>query len=741
MHSLLQRQIRRYVGETNAPPPAEGWERFIDAVNNAYEQFDRDRILLERSLELTAQDVLEANSKLRAAFDAFPDILLRLDSDGKVMDYTAGRTTRLQLQEQVLSKPLRDAIRWEDTAALEDAVARVQQTKEIVSVETTLVGSTGSEWYEARVAPLLDDQIIVVIRNVSERRRMEEELRSRERQQAAVAALGQRGLAAHDLSQLLDEAVKLVAETLQVEHSTVWELQREGRSLLVRAGLGWSQSRGAPETMDVGDWLPAVSKAFLAGEPLVIEDFGTDLRFGARRVAHGYGLKSGMMVRIPGLHQPFGALSAYTDQVREFARDDAHFLQAAANVLAAAVNRIAAERDLQEAKDAAEERTRELKALLEISSVVGSTLELRPLLGFVLDGFKRAIDYSAATITVFDRDTPVILDYRGPLPRERLVGLRLPIESEPAGLVREIATRRRPLITDDLGGVSVLSRYLAQEGLLPVDREYENDVRSQMTVPLVAHGRVIGSLGIVHQTPGFYTERHARLAMAFAQQAATAIENARLYEEARGKAALEERQRLARELHDSVSQALYGIALNASAAEELFDVAPDRTRSLLGDVLHLADAAMAEMRSLIFELRPESLAQEGLVGAIEKQAAALEARHGLQVRVAMTTEPELPLPMKEALYRVAQEAMHNAAKHARARTLQVVLEVRGEELGLLVVDDGRGFNPKGDFPGHLGLQSMRERAAAVGGTLEIDSAPSLGTRLHARVPLRQPLHC
>jgi signal transduction histidine kinase len=259
---------------------------------------------------------------------------------------------------------------------------------------------------------------------------------------------------------------------------------------------------------------------------------------------------------------------------------------------------------------------------------------------------------------------------------------------------------------------------------------------SILSVPMRTRQRVVGAISISNKlhASGF-TDRDAELATLFAQQAAVAIENARLYDEVRGKAALEERQRLARELHDSVSQALFGIALNASTADELFDAQPDEVRGLLKEVLGLAEAALAELRALIFELRPESLEREGLVGALEKQAAAVQARHGLKVRLDVAGEPDLPEPAKEALYRVAQEALHNAAKHARAHRVVVVLEVGDSDVGLLVADDGRGFDPQREFPGHLGLQSMRERAAAVGGTLEIESAPGEGTRLRARIPL------
>jgi signal transduction histidine kinase len=231
--------------------------------------------------------------------------------------------------------------------------------------------------------------------------------------------------------------------------------------------------------------------------------------------------------------------------------------------------------------------------------------------------------------------------------------------------------------------------------------------------------------------PDYFTRHHADLALAFANQAAVAVENARLYGEAQGKAALEERQRLARELHDSVSQALFGIALGASAARRRLDIDPPRVAESLDYVLSLADAALTEMRALIFELRPETLEKDGLVVALERHAAATQARHEIAVETALGEEPDVPLATKEALYRVAQEAMHNAVKHARPTRISLILARGPDGLVLEVRDDGIGFEPTGSFPGHLGLVSMRERVQHLGGTVDVESAPGCGTAIRA----------
>jgi len=220
-----------------------------------------------------------------------------------------------------------------------------------------------------------------------------------------------------------------------------------------------------------------------------------------------------------------------------------------------------------------------------------------------------------------------------------------------------------------------------------------------------------------------------------AEQARRREREARLLSEhAQELAALQERQRLARELHDSVSQALYGISLGVHTALEALDSDPGEAIAPLEYVIALAEVGLAEMRALIFELRPESLATEGAIAALTKQVAILRTRYKLSVDAQLGEEPALSLERKQALYRIAQEALHNIVKHARARTVLLRLNRQDGKLILEVCDDGKGFDPTGPFPGHLGLHSIQERAAWLGGTCSIESAPAQGTCLRVRIP-------
>jgi signal transduction histidine kinase len=272
-----------------------------------------------------------------------------------------------------------------------------------------------------------------------------------------------------------------------------------------------------------------------------------------------------------------------------------------------------------------------------------------------------------------------------------------------------------------------------------VSRWLESQYKVKFSVPLYVKNKNYGALTLYYRQKRRFSAEDIALALAFADQAALAFETARLYSEAQGKAALEERQRLARELHDSVSQALFGIALGTNSAITLLEQGRDsmRVQQALEYVLSLAETGMAEMRALIFELRPESLETEGLLAGITKQAASLKSRHRIEVQLEMCEEePDLSLEVKEALYRICQEALHNIIKHAHAKEVKLGLNwQKGVEVQLEIRDNGVGFDPNGSFPGHLGLRSMRERVERLRGRFVIDSLPGSGTHLKVYFPV------
>jgi PAS domain S-box-containing protein len=211
-----------------------------------------------------------------------------------------------------------------------------------------------------------------------------------------------------------------------------------------------------------------------------------------------------------------------------------------------------------------------------------------------------------------------------------------------------------------------------------------------------------------------------------------------LRRQAAALAANEERANLARELHDSVTQALFSMGLTARALELLLDRDPAAARQKLAELRELQKDALAEMRTLIFELRPQGLETDGLAQALRNHGAAVQSRTGMAVSVEVEYEERLPLDVEESLYRIAQEALHNVVKHANAQNARITLGRAGRELRLVVEDDGIGFDPSAAPRGHLGLVGMRQRAERIGGELDISRRPGGGSKVKVRVPVARP---
>ncbi|MFD7878672.1 GAF domain-containing sensor histidine kinase [Streptomyces sp. NPDC059766] len=233
-----------------------------------------------------------------------------------------------------------------------------------------------------------------------------------------------------------------------------------------------------------------------------------------------------------------------------------------------------------------------------------------------------------------------------------------------------------------------------------------------------------------------FTREDEELLSILAQHAAIALTNARLYERSRELTIVEERSRLAHELHDAVSQKLFSLRLTAQAAAALVDRDPARAKGELQQVAALAAEATDELRAAVVELRPAALDEDGLVATLRTQTQVLDRAHTARVTFTAHKFRALPAAQEEAVLRVAQEALHNALRHSGAAHVDVTVGRHGRGAVLRVTDDGGGFEPQTvrQAGRHLGLVSMRDRASGVGGTLTVESAPGKGTTIELEVP-------
>jgi len=259
---------------------------------------------------------------------------------------------------------------------------------------------------------------------------------------------------------------------------------------------------------------------------------------------------------------------------------------------------------------------------------------------------------------------------------------------------------------------------------------YRGDVAptALLAVPLHVREGVVGALDAVNK-PGGFTEEDLRVTSLFADQAAIAIENARLYGQARELAAAQERQRLARDLHDAVTQTLFSASLIAEVLPRLWERSPEEGRRRLEELRQLTRGALAEMRTLLLELRPGALTDVGLGDLLRQLAEAVTGRARLPVALSVESQCSLPPLVQVALYRIAQEALNNIVKHAGASQAHVVVRCDPERVELRITDNGRGFDLEGVSSEHLGLRIMRERADSVGATIAIRSEIERGTHV------------
>lgn len=369
-------------------------------------------------------------------------------------------------------------------------------------------------------------------------------------------------------------------------------------------------------------------------------------------------------------------------------------------------------------------RKQEQDTLLTISHTLASTLKLQP--GLILDQLRGIVKYTRCGFFAVENSTLITLALRGAPRLEQSPQHQIRLQGQET---RDILLNgRRPIRITDLSDenpkAQLIRSLLEDEAADPGER-----MRSWIWVPLAVKKRLIGGLCFAHKKLNYFSTHQVSLIQSVANQVAITMVNTELYGQARALAVMEERQRLARDLHDAINQSLFTAGIIAEVIPRLWEQDQALARSSLKDLHRLTRSAQAEMRALLAELRPSTLIDTDLGELIKQLGYALSGRVDVPVVVNTSEKINIPPNVQIVFYRICQEALNNIAKHANASRVDIDLQQDGGELTLRIRDNGSGFDPKQMTSGQYGLQMMQERADELGAQLTITSQPGQGTEI------------
>lgn len=379
--------------------------------------------------------------------------------------------------------------------------------------------------------------------------------------------------------------------------------------------------------------------------------------------------------------------------------------------------------DRKRAEEALRKAHNEISALYNVASVASSSLDLDTILERSLDRVLATMKSDKGAVHLWDEEGKTLhLAAQQGIPPD--VMAQIDPVTPGGGPVGWVFESGKPLMTPS---IAIDPRAPQTVGT--------SAVHTYVGVPMRAKGKVLGVFSVFGKAEHQFDVEEMTLLASIADQVGVAVEHARLYQQAEQLAVMEERERLARDLHDSVTQSLYSLTLFAEAGRRLIKAGDlERAEGYLARLGETAQDALKEIRLLVHELRPSALEREGLVGAIQQRLGAVERRAGVKAHLLVDDVIELPAPVEEGLYRTAQEALNNALKHAAATSVTVRICTIDGHVELAVADNGTGFEvDTACNGGGMGLANMQERVDKLGGTLRITSAPGEGTKVCVRV--------
>ncbi|HEY42791.1 MAG TPA: GAF domain-containing protein [Anaerolineae bacterium] len=553
----------------------------------------------------------------------------------------------------------------------------------------------------------LADQVAIAIENA----RLFNEEQRRADQFRVISEVGGQITSILDVNVLLEEMARLIRDAFDYYHVAFGLI--EGDEVVYKAGSGeLSDIPGfefKPSRLKIGlegitGWVAAT------GESLYTPDVSKESRYVEMR---GSKTRSELTVPITARGKVLGILDVQSDQLNAFDESDMNVLQSLAYQAGVAIENATLFK-------AEQKRAEHFRLISDVGQRIITILAVDELLEQMARLIKESFNYYHVGFGLVEGDKVISKAEVGPM-REAYQSVSLTIGQE--GIWGRVAQSGEPLLVPD---VSQDPGYYAAQ---------DTKVCSELCVPLISKGEVIGVLDAESDRLDSFDENDLVILQTLANQAAVAIENARLFEQTHQLAAMEERNRLARDLHDAVTQTLFSSSLLAEALPALWEKDQTEGRKLLKEIRQLCRGALAEMRTLLMELRPASLIEASLDELLRQLGDSVTGRTGVPVTVSIEGPHQLPSDVHTAFYRIAQEALNNIVKYAQANQVSVNLrcvslkDEGARKVELSVMDDGIGFDPSNIPSESLGIGIMRERAKAIGATLEIESEIEHGTEI------------
>jgi len=578
-----------------------------------------------------------------------------------------------------------------------------QRHREFTDREIQLLTSIGQQ-----VGVAVDNAVLYE----SEQRRAE--------QFRVVGEVGRHITSILPVGELLDEIVRLIKASFGYYLVTVGLIEEDEVVFLAGTKTDWPEKDFLPPPLKVGSqgitaWVAGT------GKPLLVPDVSREPRY--RFLPDSRETRSELAVPLLTKTGVIGVLNVESDRLNAFDQTDIQILQSLANQAAIAIENA-------RLYEQAQRRMRELEALYRADSELYRHLDLDDVLQALANIAVDTLQADKSALLVWD------LGRERWLPRAArgfgLETLALLSFDRTEGTVGQAAATHEPVIVQDT--LAEPRRHGERPDIVEALLVTEG-IRSFMHLPIQYENKVLGILNVSFGVERALSPARVRLFRTVAARAALAIENAQLHEQTREIAVVQERSRLARELHDAVTQTLFSGSLISEALPAVWEADQQEGLQLLQELRQLSRGALAEMRTLLLELRPTALAEAELDELLRQLGTAVTGRTGIPVEVDIQGECDLPEEVHVAVYRIAQEALNNVVKHARASQISIGLHcfpapgeiVCAPGVELYVRDNGIGFETVDVEPGELGLGIMHERAQAVGATLSIESQLGQGT--------------